>query len=180
LFVAEFIGSPAMNLVGADLRRENGSLVAEFGENRLAVGDDVVANHPALTQFEGRRVILGIRPEDLEDAELVAAGRDGGKLSAVVDVREDMGSEVFLHFGVKAPAVRGEDVEAAKGADSLAATEEEARRKGSLFVARVDRTTRAREGERVELAVTTSRLHFFDPDTGGGIYDATDTVRSVA
>jgi multiple sugar transport system ATP-binding protein len=180
VFVAEFIGSPAMNLVGADLRRENGSLVAEFGENRLLVGDDVLATHPALPQFEGRRVILGIRPEDLEDAEVVAAGRDGGKLSAVVDVREDMGSEVFLHFGVKAPPVRTEDVEAAKGADSLAATEEEARRKGSLFVARVDRTTRAREGERVELAVTTSRLHFFDPETGSGIYDAPDAVRPAA
>ncbi len=63
LFVAEFIGSPAMNLVGADIARENGTLRAQFGENSVVIGD-----RPALAQFAGRRVILGVRPEDLEDA----------------------------------------------------------------------------------------------------------------
>src|SRR6187399_260477 len=68
LFVAEFIGSPAMNLVGADLARSNGGLVAKFGETTLPVGEGVLSSRPGLPGFEGRRLILGVRPEDIEDA----------------------------------------------------------------------------------------------------------------
>jgi multiple sugar transport system ATP-binding protein len=163
LFVAEFIGSPAMNLVGADIVKENGALRAVFGENSLQVPD-----RPELAAFAGRRVILGIRPEDLDDARL--AGRsEVGTIAAVVDIREDLGSEVFIHFGVGAPAVRGEDVEAALGEEALEATSEQARRKGSLFTARISRESAAREGESLELAVDGSRLHFFEIETGGAI-----------
>jgi multiple sugar transport system ATP-binding protein len=178
LFVAEFIGSPAMNLVGIDLVRSNGALLAQFGEHRLRVGDEVVAARKALAGFEGKRIILGIRPEDLEDAALVGSTQDDRKLSAVVDIREDMGSEVFLHFGAGAPAVRGEDVAAAMGEDALEARSEQAKEKGSLWVARVDRETRAKEGEQIELVVNTRRLHFFDPETGRGIYSE-PLVRTV-
>jgi multiple sugar transport system ATP-binding protein len=171
LFVAEFIGSPAMNLVGVDLRRSNGSLLAQFGDHRLRVDDSLLAERPALKRFEGKRVILGIRPEDLEDAAFANSGTpDERRLRAVVDICEDMGSEILLHFGVEAPPVRGADVTAAVGAEAMAATEEQAKKKGSLFVARVDRGTRAREREQIELIVRTDRLHFFDPDTGNGIY----------
>jgi multiple sugar transport system ATP-binding protein len=171
LFVAEFIGSPAMNLVGADLVRTNGGLDAEFGEHRIAIGDAVLAARPALERFDGKPLILGIRPEDLEDADLAGGAPDGGRISAVVDIREDMGSEVFVHFGSGGRPVRGEDVAAAIGEEAIEATEQQARGKGSLFVARLDRQTRAREGEKIELAVDTDRLHFFDPETGDGIYE---------
>jgi multiple sugar transport system ATP-binding protein len=171
LFVAEFIGSPAMNLVGADILRSDGRLVAQFGEHRLRLDDELLAARPALPAFEGRRLILGIRPEDLEDASLTEGVLEDRRISAIADIREDMGSEVLVHFGVKAPPVRGEDVRAAVGAEALEATEEQARRKGTLFVARVDRASRVREQEPIELAVTTTRMHFFDPDTGRGIYD---------
>jgi multiple sugar transport system ATP-binding protein len=170
LFVAGFIGSPAMNLVGADVERSNGGLVARFGEQRLAIPEQLAAARPALEGFVGRRLILGIRPEDIEDASLVAEVSEERRIAAVVDVREDMGSEVFLHFGVKAPPVRGEDVKAAVGAEAIEATQEQVRRKGSLFVARVERFSTAREGDRVELHVDTRHLHFFAPETGLGIY----------
>jgi len=169
LFVGEFIGSPAMNLTGADLARENGGLVARFGEQRLAIPDDVLASRPALRDFEGRRVILGIRPEDIEDASLVAGAPDEHRLRAVVDIREDMGSEVFVHFAAGGPPVRGEDVKAAMGEETVEV--EQVREAGSLFVARLDRETGAREQEPIELAVETRRLHFFDTETGKGIYD---------
>jgi multiple sugar transport system ATP-binding protein len=171
LFVAEFIGSPAMNLVGADLRRDNGSLIALFGDHRLRLDESLRAARPALERFEGKRLILGIRPEDMEDAALTSPdASDDRQLKAVVDICEDMGSEILVHFGVAAPPVRGADVTAAVGADAMAATEEQAKEKGSLFVARLDRGTRAREREELELVVRTDRLHFFDPETGQGIY----------
>jgi multiple sugar transport system ATP-binding protein len=162
LFVAEFIGSPAMNLVGVDISRENGTLRAQFGESSLAV-----EGRPGLAQFAGRRVILGVRPEDLEDAAVT--GRTGATISALVDIREDLGSDVLVHFGVGAPAVRGEDVQAALGSDTVAATSDETHRKGSVFTARVARESRAREGESIEVAVETSRLHFFEVETGNAI-----------
>jgi multiple sugar transport system ATP-binding protein len=171
LFVAEFIGSPAMNLVGADLERDNGSIYARFGEHRLRLADDVLSSRPALNRFEGKPLILGIRPEDLEDAALAGEAPPDRRLSAQIDIREDMGSDVFVHFGSGGRPVRGEDVAAAIGEEAIEATETQTKGKGSLFVARVGRESRAREGEQLELLVNTSRLHFFDPDTGNGIYD---------
>jgi multiple sugar transport system ATP-binding protein len=165
LFVAEFIGSPAMNLVGADVVRDDGRLFAQLGEHRLAL-DDVLATRPAIAGYEGRRVILGIRPEDLEDASLTESVPPDRRLSAGVDIREDMGAEVFVHFAVAAPAVRGEDVRAAVGDEAIEATAQHARTEGSLFVARVDRASSAREGDRLDLAVDTRRLHLFDIETG--------------
>jgi multiple sugar transport system ATP-binding protein len=172
LFVAEFMGSPAMNLVGADVVRANGSMSVQFGENRLPLDDQTLADRPALQGFEGKRIIVGIRPDDFEDASLIPGADQDRRLSAVVDIREDMGSEVFVHFAVDAPPVRGEDVRAAVGEEAIEATEAQTRKKGTLFVARVGRETTVREDERVELLVDTRRLHFFDPETGSGIYGA--------
>jgi multiple sugar transport system ATP-binding protein len=160
LFVAEFIGSPAMNLIGADLQRANSDWLAVFGERSLHVGDRVLSSRPGLPRFEGKRLILGIRPEDIEDA----AFGEGELLPAVVDIREDMGSEVFVHFGIGGKAVLGEDVRAAVGEDA-------AQVKGSTWVARIDRDTDAREQTELDLAVDNQRLHFFDPETGNAIYD---------
>jgi multiple sugar transport system ATP-binding protein len=163
LFVAEFIGSPAMNLVGADIVSDNGTLRAVFGANSLTLDD-----RPELVPYVGRRVILGIRPEDLDDASVTGRG-DSGTIAAVVDIREDLGSEIFVHFGVEAPPVRGEDVEAALGEEALEATSDQVRRKGSLFTARVSRESHAREGDMLELAVNASRLHFFETESGTAI-----------
>jgi multiple sugar transport system ATP-binding protein len=165
LFVAEFIGSPAMNLVDAELADGGGEV--RFGEHRLRVPERVLGPRPALPAYEGKRVILGIRPEDLEDASI-----DGGgdRLNAVVDIREDMGSEVFAHFAVDGAAVRTDEVAAAVGEDAAQVAEVEAGAKGNVWVARLDRDTRAAEGQKLELAIDTGRLHFFDPQTGEGIY----------
>jgi multiple sugar transport system ATP-binding protein len=161
LFVAEFIGSPAMNLVGADLVRATDGWAATFGDVSLPIGERVLSSRPGLPKFEGRRLILGVRPEDIEDA----AFGNGEQLSAVVDIREDMGSEVYVHFDPGARMVPGEDVKAAVGEDA-------AEVKSSAWVARLDRDTAAAERERIELAIDNNRLHFFDPETGEAIYNA--------
>ena len=168
LFVAEFIGSPSMNLVEAGLERQNGSMVASFGEHRLALDGHALEQRPDLRSYDGRRVILGIRPEDLEDAAFDSGSAN--RIAASVDIREDMGSEVFVHFAIGAPPVRQADVAAAVGEEAIEATAEQARRRGSVFVARIDRESRAGEGEPIQLTVDTRRLHFFDAESGRGIY----------
>jgi multiple sugar transport system ATP-binding protein len=171
LFVAEFIGSPAMNLAQADLARHNGRIVVRFGEGQeLVVPEALLEERPGLTQFEGKPVVLGIRPEDIEDASLVEGRQDGRTFSAPLDIREDMGSEVFGHFPVAAPPPIVDAVAEALGREAMAAEAEAARRGRRRFVARLGRATRVREGELVELAVDTRRLHFFDPTTGSGIH----------
>ena len=103
LFVAEFIGSPAMNLVEAELMADDGGLAVRFGEHALRLGRRVLAERPALAGYAGRRVILGFRPEDLEDSTLVPGAPGGATLRIVTDIREDMGSEVYVHFGLPSP-----------------------------------------------------------------------------
>jgi multiple sugar transport system ATP-binding protein len=171
LFVAEFIGSPAMNLVEGELERANGEVRVTIGSHRLRVDDELVGKRPALAGFEGKKVFVGIRPEDLEDAAVAGEAPADRRLTAGVDIREDMGSEVFLHFSVDATPVRSEVVKEAVGEEAIEAAQALAQEKGTPFVARVDRETRAREGGRVDLVVATRRLHFFDCDTGAGIYD---------
>jgi multiple sugar transport system ATP-binding protein len=170
LFVAEFIGSPAMNLVGADIIRSDGDVWAQFGDDKLQLSEPLLADRPGIAEYEGRRVIMGIRPEDLEDAALLPDAPPERRFSSVVDIREDMGSEIFVHFAVSAPPVRGEDVRAAVGDEAIEVTEEQAR-KGTPFVARIDRESKAHEGNRIELAVMVERLHFFDTSTGEAIVE---------
>jgi multiple sugar transport system ATP-binding protein len=158
LFVAEFIGSPAMNLVEA--RIEGGK--ARFGAHALSLD-----GRSGLAAYEGRKVALGIRPEDLEDAELSERPPDS-RLPVTVDLREDMGAEIFLHFSVDAPHVATKDVKEAVETDDGVALEQQTA-SGTPFIARVGRESRAREGDRIEVAVDTRMLHFFDLETGAAI-----------
>jgi multiple sugar transport system ATP-binding protein len=159
-FVAGFIGSPAMNMVTATLVRGNDGLLVAFGEHRLALDDEFVSERPALLEYEGRRVILGIRPEDFEDVAFAPEVPPGRRLTVVCSLREALGSEVLLHFSIAAA-----DAVAIDDADFVEPLDE-----GSVFVARVHPRTTAREGQRLELAVDTMRLHFFDPNSGDAIY----------
>jgi multiple sugar transport system ATP-binding protein len=168
LFVAGFIGSPAMNLVEAEVVRADGALAVRFGENELAVEEEVATERPGLSRYVGKKLALGIRPEDIEDAGLVGDAPAERRFGAVVDLREDMGSEVYLHFSVDAPPVLAQQLREAAESEAIEASAAQTR--GTPFVARVDRTTPAREGGRIEVFVTTRRLHFFDLETGRGIY----------
>jgi multiple sugar transport system ATP-binding protein len=168
LFVAEFIGSPAMNLIRASLVRGEGPLQVQFAGGSLSVPDSNYAARPALASYAGQEVVVGIRPEDLEDASLRPGAPD--VLQIEVDIREDMGSEVFAHFSVDADPVQTQEVLEAMEEEDVAGAVRERARRGVPFIARLERGTRAREGEKIELAVDTQRLHFFDPETGAGIY----------
>ena len=174
LFVAEFIGSPAMNLVTADLERSDGDVRAAFGSHRLRLDPATLERHPGLSDYEGRKIVLGIRPEDIEDAAVLGETDSERVISVVCDIREDMGSEVVVRFNVDADrAATREVVEALAVEDAedeetrLAA--ERARGQGVVFVARLDRTTEARERQPLAVQVDVAQLHFFDPETGARI-----------
>ena len=171
LFVAEFIGSPAMNLVVADVERADGDVWVSFGPHRLRLESAVLERHQGLSAYDGRQVILGIRPEDMEDAAVLRETHPDRGMSVVCDIREDMGSEVYVHFNVPAdPVTTSEVVEALVVEDAedeearMAA--ERARGGGVAFIARLERTTEARERQPLALEVDVTRLHFFDPETG--------------
>jgi multiple sugar transport system ATP-binding protein len=173
LFVAGFIGSPAMNLVEAGLERSDGGAFVAFGSHRLRVPDDVFQLRPGLARYIGGQVVLGIRPDDFEDASLVHDATPDTRLPVEVDLRETLGREAYLHFAIDAPPVLTEDVrELAADTDVAAveALEREASARATRFVALVSAKTPAREGGSVELAVDTSLLHFFDQETGESIY----------
>jgi multiple sugar transport system ATP-binding protein len=158
LFVAGFIGSPAMNIVEARVEEAAGALVARFGPHELPVGE-----RPELRTYAGRTVALGIRPEDITYTGA------GAPLDVLVDIKEDMGAEVFLHFAVDAPAAQTAELRELLSSEALEAADEQTHHHGTPFIARVERGAPAREGERATLQVDTRRLHFFDLETGDAI-----------
>jgi multiple sugar transport system ATP-binding protein len=171
IFVAGFIGSPAMNMIGADVVRENGAVRVEFGGLRLDVLDATLRERPGLPDYVGRKVVVGIRPEDMEDPEYLAAGAPDVRIPVMVEVREAMGSEVYAHFKVDAPPVLTEDTRdlaADKGLDELE-LEGQADNGSAMFVARLNPRTTAVRGKPMELEVDVRRLHFFDVETGQAI-----------
>jgi multiple sugar transport system ATP-binding protein len=174
IFVAGFIGSPAMNLVDATLHQSGDGFEVNFAEVRVPVPPSVLQARPDLRRFADRTVVLGIRPEDMEDAALVPGGDDQCRIGAVVELEEALGSDVLVHFTIAAPPAMTDDAKelaAELGEEVLEHAQAQAREGRAPVVARLNPRTKARKGDPIELVLDTERLHFFDPDTGTGIYD---------
>ncbi len=176
LFVAGFIGSPAMNFVTADLARDDGVTVA-FAGYKLKVPPQVVDAKPGLDDYLGKKIILGIRPSDFEDVGLAA--REWGTMKIVAGVTEELGSEINVIFTIDAPHVEHASIaQAAEGSEE----EDEAAAAliggKSLWTARVSKESRVRHGQPLELSVDTRYLQFFDPASGLSIGhpEATEAV----
>jgi multiple sugar transport system ATP-binding protein len=146
------------------------------GDERIALDEELLSARPALRSYEGREVILGIRPESLEDASVASDAPADRRLKGRLELREALGSEIVAHVGVNAREAVTEDVrelagdigaEPAGGGARLAAEGVEA-----VVVARLDPRSGAQEGSAIEMAVDTTGLHFFDPETSLGIYDS--------
>jgi multiple sugar transport system ATP-binding protein len=173
LFVGGFIGSPSMNMLEATLERSNGTLTAVAGSQRVHLDNETLSARPGLKAYEGKRVILGIRPEDLEDAALVRDAPQDKRLKGTVELREALGSEIMVHFRVDAAPAETEDTkELAEDVHGDAAAAPPPPEGGeAIIVGRFGARSRVKEGEAIEAAVDTRALHFFDPDTGLGVYD---------
>jgi multiple sugar transport system ATP-binding protein len=163
IFVAGFIGSPAMNLLESTLSSDATTLA--IGSQLIALPGSVMSARPGLKRFAGQRVVVGIRPEDLS----VATG-DPSKVSFTCDVElvEALGSELLVHFRTDATIVNADAKKNAKG------DIEPGRSGGSDdedCVARVDPHDVVRAGERTSLEFSGERLEFFDPVSGLAVWD---------
>jgi multiple sugar transport system ATP-binding protein len=166
-FVAGFIGSPAINLVEAQLEQTNGNLAVSFGEYRLPVDERAARNRSALKDYIGKEVILGIRPEDFEDASVESDVPSDRRMKVTVDLTEPLGSEVLVYFSTAATGVTSSAAAADVGEDAdvrLGDDDGDSDAKTRLC-ARVSPRTHAAVGHPAELVVDTSRLYFFDPQT---------------
>jgi multiple sugar transport system ATP-binding protein len=164
LFVGGFIGSPAMNMLEATIESSGGELSANLGTQQLALGQ-----HAGLADFQGKRVIVGIRPEDLEDAAQAQGGDANRRLRGRVELREALGSEIMVHVSLDARSAETEDVQELRedvGVPSSGTNGDER----ATIVGRFTPRSRVAVGDDVETVVDTRNLHFFDPDTGLGIY----------
>jgi multiple sugar transport system ATP-binding protein len=175
LFVASFIGSPAMNLVEAVVERRGDGIAVKLGDQELQVPAEVARRRPALAGYTGRKLALGIRPEHLEDASVARNG--GARLRGRVLVTEALGSEILAHVEMNASPVVTEDVvegavddqeEAELAADLLG----ESDGGQATFIGRLDAASSVRPDSDIELIVDTQKLQFFDLETGHAIHES--------
>jgi multiple sugar transport system ATP-binding protein len=168
-FVAGFIGSPSINLVESELAQSNGRLEVSLGEHKLTVDDQVARNRSSLSDYVGKMVILGIRPEDFEDASIESDTPPERRIKVKADLTEPLGAEVLVHFSTEATGVVSSAAAADVGEDADVRLGEEGDEALTRLVARVSPKTRVAVGSEIELAVDTTRLYFFDPQTRDAI-----------
>ncbi len=156
VFVAAFIGSPSMNLYEARIMESGGGYAVEFGAHTLALDKSVLEKRPALLSHIGSPVVVGIRPEDMEDGGVVRDHPSDQQLDITIDIREALGAETLMHFALEATTVDSGDPDAL---DELGDDYE------SRCTARFSAATRARPGDRIKVNVATQHLHFFDRST---------------
>ncbi|MEP1125961.1 MAG: sn-glycerol-3-phosphate ABC transporter ATP-binding protein UgpC [Ilumatobacter sp.] len=159
VFVAAFIGSPSMNLYEATIDLVDDGGIVHLGSQTLTIGAEVLAARPALKNHTGK-VIVGIRPEDYEDAAMVKEDTSGRQLTSTVSLIEALGSELMVHFDIDARTVDSGDPDAVEESES-----------SSNAVGRFSPRSRVRMREEVTVAVSTENMHFFDPETHLAIWD---------
>ncbi len=185
LFVAAFIGSPSMNLLDGTVTLAGGGgpgngagrgATISLGDQTLTIPASVLDERPALRAFDGRAVVVGIRPEHLSDAALAdgQAAHDGTRVRGDVELREALGSELLVHVRTDCRPAVTDEVRSVAGEYDEAGVElleRQAAGEGAMIVARFDARSRARVGDTVEMDVDVERLQFFDPETGDRIAD---------
>jgi multiple sugar transport system ATP-binding protein len=172
LFVGAFIGSPAMNLAVAHLSAEDGAVYASFGSHRLVLPDGLLNRRKSLRDYLERDVILGIRPENLEDASLVSQPGPGRFIDVKVGIAEPLGAEMIVHFEVDAQPVRTKDTDELERdveGEPVRRDHTVAEGEHATFTARLLPKTEARDGTSLRLAVDVDELYLFDADSGDTI-----------
>jgi len=162
LFVAGFIGSPAMNMINGTIESENGRLWAKFGDFKVVIDQKAIDRHPGLEKHVGQQIVIGIRPGEFEAEEVVGPDPDRTVVGKI-EVAEILGSETFVHFELDVPPVITPDIEellADSGADPSSLGET------TSFTARVRPDVSVVIGQEMRVIVDTAKMHFFDPVSG--------------
>jgi multiple sugar transport system ATP-binding protein len=173
IFVAGFIGSPAMNFFGGSI--EGDAIRTPMGAIPLA---DELRRRLESHGAGSRQVIIGIRPEDFEDANFAPEGHEGWTFEAPIELTESMGAEIYAHFDF--------DQDADLESDELRELQEDAgtsdvpTSSSGHAVARVDSGSGVKAGERTKLWLDTHKLHVFDPADGRSLTRAQDGAAAVA
>ncbi len=161
LFVAAFIGSPSMNIMEGELNRNGQGIKMTLGSQTLAVPDEVLSNRPALESYLGKKIAIGLRPKDLEDAAVVSDHPDDQRIKVSVQHTEALGFEIIAYFDIDAKPVISRDALELSD-EEVEAVETSATRMNARF----NPTTEVRSGDMIDVAVTVGNAHFFDLDTG--------------
>ena len=180
LFVGGFIGSPAMNMLDATIEA-NGSVAANIGEQTITLGTETLELRPSLKDYAGKRVIIGIRPEDLEDAALATDAPADRIITGRLELREALGSEIIAHFAIRGSTAETDETrELAHDSGAVGDTETKigASEDEAIIVGRFGARSKVKEGDSIQAVVDTRSLHFFDPETGIGIYDSPKGAQS--
>ena len=162
-FVAGFIGSPAMNLLRARLTDRDGAVAVELGETVLPLPRSLLVRRPRLTEHVDGELVVGIRPEDIEDAALVPSA-NGASLPVRVTLAEPLGAEVIAHF-----PLAGDVEQVTAGAAPESPALETAAEAGPLLTARLSPRSTARSGQPLQVVIDVERLHFFELESGEAI-----------
>ena len=166
LFVAGFIGSPSMNFVYGTLMEENGDMWVKFADEKLHVDRSTVSDRSGLSDYAGKELVIGLRPEAFEIDRALPDAPDRSKMSARVELVEQLGSEAFVHFQKASPPVVTPDIRELledQGHDEASLGSE------TKFTARVNPDLAPITGDEAQLVVDTSKIHFFDKETGNAI-----------
>ncbi|MEQ9162475.1 MAG: sn-glycerol-3-phosphate ABC transporter ATP-binding protein UgpC, partial [Ilumatobacter fluminis] len=157
VFVAAFIGSPSMNLFEATLSVDGDAGSIRLGSLTVPLSASSLQQRPSLRNYDGKKIVLGIRPEDYEDAEFDKDGHP--TIQAKVTLLEALGSEIMVHFGIDAPTVDSGDPDAVDETGG-----------GANAVGRFNPRSRVKPGEMATIAISTENLHFFDFETREAIH----------
>ena len=169
IFVAQFVGSPPMNLVVGTIKRSGEGLALTIGsDNEVQIPETTLTDRPALNTYVDKRVVVGLRSEDMEDASLPTASQMPSRLQAKVTLTEALGSEIIVHFTFDGESYVSEDTKllAKEAGEDALHTMGGA---GVKWVASFGPRSRVRMGDTVEIAIDLERAHFFDPDTSEAI-----------
>ncbi len=162
IFVAGFIGSPAMNFVYADIKTSTKGMTLIFGNDKILAKDAP----EALKEYEGKEIVLGIRPEAFEDSVYANKKEFTEEINIDVSLLEQLGSDTYIHFFKDIKPVQTEAIEeilADEGEDiSVLGTQ-------TKFIARINPNATIEEGQTINLAIDPTKLHYFDPETGMAI-----------
>jgi multiple sugar transport system ATP-binding protein len=161
VFVAAFIGSPSMNLLESHLGGTDGNYTVEIGSQTIALDPSLFESRPALAGYADKAVVVGIRPEDLDDTAINTDHPGDQRIRVDVELVESLGSEVLVHFAIDAAAATTGDPDAIEEVTAAGTT---------MCIAKLDPHTDVRLGANTELGLHTRRMHFFDPDTGHAIW----------